>query len=89
MTPNPWEEKMRARKAYLVARVLLHLVEDSEDVSVDDLVGVDEAFRDRVGKLAQTKSLPSKKTWGIAVEIVRAELDRRAGPDPFTAPTPG
>lgn len=82
MTSNPWEERMRARKAYLVSRVLLRLVDDTE-VTVEDLVVATPEFRERVGTLAKTKSIPSERTWEIALELTRTELSFREPDDPF------
>lgn len=74
---------MRARKAYKISRVLLRLVDDSPDVSVDHLVDATEEFRLRIAALAKTRE-PSEKTWSIAVDLVRTELGLRSAlPDPF------
>lgn len=68
-SPNPWEYRARAVKAYKIARVLRTVPMDA-----DAWRAAAPHTRERVAELAQVK-YPSDLTWEAAIDVLAAMTD--------------
>lgn len=72
MTPNPFEERARAVKAFKISRVLVRAVRNT-DYPADRLPTATQAERDAAARLAEVRS-PSERTWDLAVALTNEWL---------------
>lgn len=73
---NEHEDRARTVKAAKLRRVCEWMLEERPDLTVGDLRGATPELRDRVARVAGTRT-PSDQTWGLVTDQLARDFPRR------------